>query len=85
MFDEQAVVALTSSVELATQRYLNGKSSYFEVLQAQQELYPTQRALVQAQADELIAVIQLYKALGGGWQPEAPEKPAPLIISPRWP
>jgi multidrug efflux system outer membrane protein len=38
------------------------------VLQAQQELYPTQRAQVQARVGELIAVIQLYKALGGGWQ-----------------
>ena len=64
----QAVVALESSVELATERYLNGKSSYYEVLQAQQELYPAQRAQVQTQAGELIAVVQLYKALGGGWQ-----------------
>jgi outer membrane protein, multidrug efflux system len=68
VFDAQAVVALTSSVDLATQRYLNGKSSYYEVLQAQQELYPTQRAQVQTQAGELIAVVQLYKSLGGGWQ-----------------
>ena len=65
--DEQAVIALSSSVELATERYLNGKSSYFEVLQAQQELYPAQTVLVQAQAGEWIAVVQLYKALGGGW------------------
>jgi multidrug efflux system outer membrane protein len=65
--DQKAVVALSSSVELATQRYLNGKSSYFEVLQAQQELYPSQTVLVQAQAGEWIAVVQLYKALGGGW------------------
>ena len=68
-YDEQAVVALTSSVELATERYLNGKSSYFEVLQAQQELYPAQIAQVQATAGEWIAVVQLYKALGGGWEP----------------
>jgi len=67
VFNAQAVVALESSVELATERYLNGKSSYFEVLQAQQELYPAQRAQVQTQAGELISVIQLYKALGGGW------------------
>jgi len=41
--DEQAVAALESSVQLATERYINGKSSYLEVLQAQQELYyPTQ-------------------------------------------
>ena len=68
VFDEQAVAALESSVELATQRYLNGRASYYEVLQAQQELYPTQRALSQTQAGELIAVVNLYKALGGGWQ-----------------
>jgi multidrug efflux system outer membrane protein len=66
--DEKAVIALSSSVQLATERYLNGKSSYFEVLQAQQELYPSQTVLVQAQAGEWIAVVQLYKALGGGWQ-----------------
>jgi multidrug efflux system outer membrane protein len=70
-FEEQAVVALTSAVALATDRYLNGRSGYFEVLQAQQELYPTQRAQVQAQVNELIATIQLYKALGGGWEPAA--------------
>ena len=67
-YDEQAAVALTSSVDLATQRYLNGRSSYYEVLQAQQELYPTQRAQVQAQVGEWIAVVQLYKALGAGWK-----------------
>jgi outer membrane protein, multidrug efflux system len=68
VYDGQAVVALAESVDLATQRYLNGKSSYYEVLQAQQELYPTQRAQVQTQVGELLAVVQLYKALGGGWQ-----------------
>lgn len=70
--NEQAAVALASSVELATQRYVGGRSSYYEVLQAQQELYPTQRAEVQAQIGELISIIQLYKALGGGWQTAAP-------------
>lgn len=67
VFNGQAVTALVSSVDLATQRYLNGKSSYFEVLQAQQELYPAQRAEVQTRTGELISVVQLYKALGGGW------------------
>ena len=68
IYNQQAVDALTSSVGLATDRYMNGKSSYYEVLQAQQELYPAQRAQVQSQAGEWIAVVQLYKALGGGWQ-----------------
>jgi multidrug efflux system outer membrane protein len=71
-YNEQAAVALASSVDLATQRYVGGRSSYYEVLQAQQELYPTQRAQVQAQVGELVAIIQLYKALGGGWQSDVP-------------
>jgi multidrug efflux system outer membrane protein len=70
VYDAQAVTALTSSVEVATERYLNGKSSYYEVLQAQQELYPTQRAQVQTQVNELVSVVLLYRALGGGWQTE---------------
>ena len=74
VFNKQAVAALTSSVELSMQRYINGKSSYFEVLQAQQELYPTQRAEVQTQTGELIAVVQLYRALGGGWQTPAAQQ-----------
>ena len=71
VFDGQAVAALESSVVLVTQRYMNGKSSYYEVLQAQQELYPTQRAQVQTQVGEWLAVVQLYQALGGGWQTPA--------------
>ena len=66
-FNGEAVAALESSVSLAMDRYINGKSSYYEVLQAQQELYPTQRAQVQTRTSELISVVQLYKALGGGW------------------
>jgi len=74
VFNAQAVAALTSAVELATERYLNGKSSYYEVLQAQQELYPTQRTQIQTQVSELLSVVTLYRALGGGW--EAPVQPS---------
>ena len=72
VFSQEAVVALTSSVSLSIQRYVNGRSSYFEVLQAQQELYPSQRAEVQARVNERLAVINLYRALGGGWTNTAP-------------
>lgn len=70
-FQAAAALALESSVSLATERYLNGRAGYYEVLQTQQELYPAQRAQVEAQASEFIAVIQLYRALGGGWQTNA--------------
>jgi multidrug efflux system outer membrane protein len=75
--DQQAVLALESSVQIATELYINEKSSYFEVLQAQQERYPAQRAQVQTQASELISVVQLYKALGGGWQTQVPSGELP--------
>jgi outer membrane protein TolC len=56
------------AVDFGIQRCLNGRSSYLEVLQAQQELDRTQRVQVQMQVDELIAIIQICKALGGCWQ-----------------
>jgi len=67
-YQAQQVTALSSAVDLATQRYMNGKSGYYEVLEAQQQLYPAQILEVQAQTGEWYALIQLYKALGGGWQ-----------------
>ena len=72
----QEADALSSSVDLATQRYVNGKSSYYEVLEAQQQLYPAQVSRVQAQASEWISLVQLYTALGGGWQTPDSQKTA---------
>lgn len=65
--EEKAVVALESAVTISTERYLTGKASYFEVLEAQQQLYPTQSELAQARFAEANAVVDLYRALGGGW------------------
>ncbi len=73
MFDEQAAAALSISVDLSMQRYINGMSGYYEVLEAQQQLYPAEIAAVQAQAGEWIEVIQLYEALGGGWPAGPPD------------
>jgi outer membrane protein, multidrug efflux system len=72
LFNGRQVAALMDSVDLSTQRYLNGKSSYFEVLEAQQQLYPAQIVQVQTQTGVWYAVIQLYKSLGGGWQAADP-------------
>jgi outer membrane protein, multidrug efflux system len=49
-----------------------GKASYYEVLEAQQQLFPSELNLARTRRDQLLAVISLYKALGGGWQDEAP-------------
>lgn len=61
------MVDLQRSAELALNRYQNGRASYFEVLEAQQQLFPAQASLAQTQGDQLLAVVDLYKALGGGW------------------
>src|SRR5262245_44833774 len=64
---EMAVNALTEAVDHATARYRQGLASYFEVLEAQQQLYPAQNTLAQIRRDRLVAYVLLYKALGGGW------------------
>jgi multidrug efflux system outer membrane protein len=64
---ERAVGAYRDAVKISTQRYAAGKASYFEVLQAQQLLFPAEAFLAQTRRDQLVAIVQLYKALGGGW------------------
>ena len=77
---ERAVAALAESVNVARTRYLGGLSTYIEVLDAQQQLFPAENALAQTRRDELLALVALYRALGGGWQqePEPPEVPQPI-------
>jgi multidrug efflux system outer membrane protein len=73
---ESQVGDLERSSDLALTRYNAGRAAYFEVLDAQQQLFPAQDALAQNQRDQLLAVVSLYKALGGGWdntQPPGPE------------
>jgi multidrug efflux system outer membrane protein len=70
----QAVGAGREAVELATTRYQEGKASYYEVLEAQQQLYPAERTLSQIEAARRLTIVQLYQSLGGGWE-AAPFKP----------
>jgi multidrug efflux system outer membrane protein len=63
----QAVRNYTEAVRLANIRYRSGLSAYFEVLDAQQQLFPAELGLVATHRDQLLAVVRLYKALGGGW------------------
>jgi multidrug efflux system outer membrane protein len=64
---KREVNALTESVTIANKRYMGGLASYYEVLEAQQLLYPAEFSLSQTSRDRRLAVVQLYKALGGGW------------------
>jgi multidrug efflux system outer membrane protein len=63
---ERAVHAYSEAVRLSTERYKSGKASYFEVLQAQEALFPAEVSLAQTRRDQFTAIVRLYKALGGG-------------------
>ncbi len=64
---QRQVDALRRAYDLANRRYLNGVSSYLEVLDAERNLFTSELALTQAQRQELVSGVQLYKALGGSW------------------
>ncbi len=68
---ETLTQATRSSTELAHVRYEGGVTSYLEVLFTEQDLFASELILAQAQRDELLSIVQLYRALGGGWQTEA--------------
>jgi outer membrane protein, multidrug efflux system len=74
------VAALKRSTDLALMRYNAGRASYFEVLEAQQEYFDGAYGLTRTERDQLLAVVNLYKALGGGWMSEdQPQRTANLV------
>jgi len=64
----RAVESYKIAVKISMERYRMGSADYYEVLQEQQLLFPAENTLVQFQLNQLVAVVQLYRALGGGWQ-----------------
>jgi len=73
----RSVVAFEKSVQLATDRYLYGLASYYEVLEAEQHLFPAQNAQAGIHLNRLLAYVNLYKALGGGWDVKNPDVAPP--------
>lgn len=65
---EEAVAAYQESVKLAKARYTQGLSSYYEVLTAQQGLFPAQKQLASYRYQYAACIPTLYTQLGGGWQ-----------------
>ena len=65
---EALVVAATDARRLADLRYRGGASSYLEVLDTESRLFIAELGLVRAQLAELTAYVEVYRALGGGWQ-----------------
>jgi multidrug efflux system outer membrane protein len=77
-----ALQAARTRYELTAKRYEEGVSPYFEVLDASRELFNAELELVQIRRAAYATIIQLYRALGGGAEPEATPEAAPAPAAP---
>jgi multidrug efflux system outer membrane protein len=68
MRQQDSVADLQETVRISTLRYKGGTTTYLEVLDGQRSLYGAELTLAAARGDEYRSLVQLYKALGGGWQ-----------------
>jgi multidrug efflux system outer membrane protein len=66
--DQESVADLQESVRISTMRYRGGTTTYLEVLDGQRSLYAAELTLAEARGSEYQSLVQLYRALGGGWQ-----------------
>lgn len=64
------VAALQSALRLAELRYKGGLANYLDVLVARRNLFEAELAMTGSRRLHLVSVVQLYKALGGGWSPD---------------
>jgi outer membrane protein, multidrug efflux system len=65
---EDTVADLQESVRLSNMRYTGGTTTFLEVLDGQRALFTAELTLAQARGNEYQSLVQLYRALGGGWQ-----------------
>jgi multidrug efflux system outer membrane protein len=64
----QLVASTQDAARLSDIRYRGGVASYLEVLTSQASYFDAELNLAQARLDELLSLVQLYAALGGGWE-----------------
>ncbi len=67
-YHEQLTVAAQDSARLSEVRYGGGRASYLEVLTNETNYFNAELGLAQARLNELLALVDLYRSLGGGWQ-----------------
>ena len=65
---EQTVKDLQESVDVSLMQYHGGTATYLDVLDSQRSLFQAELTLAQARNNEYQSLVQLYKALGGGWK-----------------
>jgi multidrug efflux system outer membrane protein len=62
------VVALEDRKRLSYMRYQGGVDTQLNALDSDRDLFQAELTLAQLKRNEILSVVQLYKALGGGWQ-----------------
>jgi multidrug efflux system outer membrane protein len=64
---DRLLFAVRESNRLSRLLYEGGVASYLQVLDSDRNLFDAELVLAQVQRDELLSVVRLYRALGGGW------------------
>ena len=64
---KQQVATLTTSIEVSSRLFQSARADYLEVLTARQEVIESELELIERKKEELLAVVNLYQTLGGGW------------------
>jgi multidrug efflux system outer membrane protein len=78
VFQGREVATLRTYVELARLRYDEGYTSYIEVLDAERSLFEAEVAYTQVYSQVYVSLVNLYKAMGGGWVLEAERMTGPV-------
>ena len=65
---EEQVEALTKSIEITNRLFRSARADYLEVLLTQREALESKMALVETKKDQLLARVNMYRNLGGGWK-----------------
>ena len=68
-YQEQLAFSAQDAAQLSEMRYRGGAASYLEVLTNETNYFDAELGLAQAQSNELVALVRIYRNLGGGWQP----------------
>jgi multidrug efflux system outer membrane protein len=67
-FQQQLAFSAQDAAQLSEMRYRGGAASYLEVLTNETNYFSAELGLAQAQSNELVALVRIYRNLGGGWQ-----------------
>jgi len=79
---DRLVAASSEYARLARLQFDGGVTPYLTVLQAEQQLFPAELNLAQARAALFASIVNIYKAMGGGWVAQAETAPAATTAAP---